>query len=111
MGIIAWRNQWHEHQPLPSCQSCGLPIDGPSQCGTEEDGTRTPDYCNMCYEDGVFVEPDISMAEMKALIAGYLVRTFHIKPAEARRGAADVLPELRRWRRPRDAWQPLRKTG
>ena len=39
------------------CQSCAMPFYRPEDHGTEPDGTRNGDYCNYCYEDGVFLQP------------------------------------------------------
>ena len=38
------------------CQSCAMPFYRPEDHGTEPDGTRNGDYCNYCYEDGVFLQ-------------------------------------------------------
>lgn len=47
------------------CQSCGIPLTETNR-GTEADGTLSPSYCNLCYRNGAFVEPNITFAEMKA---------------------------------------------
>ena len=37
------------------CQSCGMPMEkDPGRGGTMEDGTRTQQYCSLCYEKGAF---------------------------------------------------------
>lgn len=38
------------------CQSCAMPFYRPEDHGTEPDGTRSGDYCNYCYDDGVFLQ-------------------------------------------------------
>lgn len=44
------------------CQSCGMPLKGNQ--GTEQDGSLSEKYCQLCYKDGTFVEPNITMKEM-----------------------------------------------
>ncbi|WBF52540.1 zinc ribbon domain-containing protein [Macrococcoides canis] len=48
------------------CQSCGMPLllHGEDVRGTEVDGTKSNNYCNFCYLNGTFIEPDITMDEM-----------------------------------------------
>lgn len=46
------------------CQSCGMPIKDDSQLGLERDGSKSR-YCVMCYQDGEFLQPDITVEEMR----------------------------------------------
>lgn len=46
------------------CQSCGMPIKHDQQLALEADGTRSK-YCVMCYKDGQFLQPDITVEEMR----------------------------------------------
>ncbi|MFC4652379.1 zinc ribbon domain-containing protein [Lactococcus nasutitermitis] len=46
------------------CQSCGMPIADNSYKGTEADGTFSADYCIYCYNQGRFMQSDISFEEM-----------------------------------------------
>jgi len=48
------------------CQSCGMPLfpKEKDQRGTESDGTFSLIYCDLCYRDGAFIEPDITYEEM-----------------------------------------------
>lgn len=45
------------------CQSCGMPLEDPSQHGKNADGTQNEDYCCYCYADGQFSQ-DCTMEEM-----------------------------------------------
>ncbi|MEN9416123.1 MAG: hypothetical protein RLZ62_2427 [Bacteroidota bacterium] len=47
------------------CQSCGFPLKKDKKGGgTEKDGSFSPKYCSMCYENGVFLSPpEIDTAE------------------------------------------------
>ncbi len=47
------------------CQSCGMPLKAKAdRRGTEIDGTRSETYCNLCYLNGKFQEPNLTKADM-----------------------------------------------
>ena len=52
------------------CQSCGMPLAGHQ--GTEADGTVSLMYCEYCYQDGKFTQPDITFEEMKQTYVNFL---------------------------------------
>ena len=40
------------------CQSCGFPLKKDTKGGgSEKDGSISPKYCSMCYENGEFLSP------------------------------------------------------
>ena len=42
------------------CQSCGMPMKkDPQQGGTNADGSKSPEYCSYCFQDGAFSSPEI----------------------------------------------------
>ncbi len=50
-----------------NCESCGMPLTkDPKGGGSEADGTRSDRYCSICYENGAFRHPDVSVAEFQA---------------------------------------------
>lgn len=54
-----------------NCQSCGMPMNkDPKKGGTKSDGTINSMYCSYCYENGSFIQPDITLDEMKTLVKG-----------------------------------------
>lgn len=64
--------------------------------GTEKDGSRSAKYCSLCYQDGAFVQADMTASEMQALVKskikemgmpGFLAGLF-----------AAGIPKLERWR-------------
>ena len=79
------------------CQSCALPFNEEHArfISTEPDGSRCI-YCNMCYSDGKFTEPDITMGEMIEKVVPILGKTFGEE--EARKEMTAILPTLERWR-------------
>lgn len=51
------------------CQSCGMPLDKDrSGGGSETDGSRSGKYCSFCYREGDFVDPDLTLAQMRARV-------------------------------------------
>lgn len=54
-----------------NCQSCSMPLNkDPQGGGTEADGSKSKMYCSLCYENGAFRQPDISMEEMQVFVKG-----------------------------------------
>ncbi|RFU64494.1 hypothetical protein D0469_18210 [Peribacillus saganii] len=52
-----------------NCQSCGMPLAKDKNGGrTEHNGQKSGMYRSHCYENGEFVQPAISAAEMKLLV-------------------------------------------
>lgn len=47
------------------CQSCGVPLDREDIFGTERDGSRSTKYCKYCYAEGAFIEPGMTLEQMK----------------------------------------------
>ena len=49
-----------------NCQSCGMPLikKGQSQQGTEKDQSLSWHFCHLCYLDGAFCAPEMTMEEM-----------------------------------------------
>ena len=46
------------------CQCCGMPMGDTNELyGTEQDGSKSKDYCKYCYENGAFTS-DCTMEEM-----------------------------------------------
>ena len=79
------------------CQSCSMPMKkDPKGGGSNADGTRSPRYCSLCHVDGQFIQPDMTLGEMKALVVDKL----HEKgmPRFVARLFAGNLHRLERWR-------------
>ena len=65
------------------CQSCAMPFYCPEDHGTEPDGTRNGDYCNYCYEDGVFLQDYANSDELVAACAPMMAESCHISVEQA----------------------------
>ncbi|WP_414045026.1 zinc ribbon domain-containing protein [Macrococcus equi] len=73
------------------CQSCGMPLNlhGEDVPGTEKDGSKSLKFCSYCYQNGQFIDPDITKEEMldrgkKAISEGkgnpimkFMMKTFY----------------------------------
>lgn len=102
-GQMAWRpgevEMYRSASGVATCQSCGMPLVGVSELGTEANGRRTTEYCRFCYRLGAFTEPQITMEQMLELCATMMARERILPEAEARELLRTLLPQLRRWRR------------
>lgn len=77
------------------CQSCSLPLTEPELLGTEKDGSLAHEYCKYCYNNGEFINPDMTLADMKSLI---IKKMEDLKlPEDIIEAAVLRLPELKRW--------------
>ncbi|MHA1992274.1 MAG: zinc ribbon domain-containing protein [Candidatus Hodarchaeales archaeon] len=81
----------------PLCQSCAYPLDV-SDKGSEADGSTSDDYCEDCYQEGDYTEPEINMKEMIEKTIPTTVETLKITIDEARSYLRSLIPTLKRWR-------------
>ena len=93
---------FREGQLPQFCQSCGMPLAGNGDCGTNADGSTNFDYCRYCYKDGKFLQ-DISMDEMIDHCAQFVdeVNKQMPKPMtkeEYKQMMRGFFPMLKRWR-------------
>lgn len=48
------------------CQSCGIPLSRDANGGgTNMNGSRSDQYCSLCFQDGLFVHPEFSVTDMQ----------------------------------------------
>jgi len=80
------------------CQSCGMSLAKPEICGTNADGSRSRLYCNSCYQDGNFTQPDITIDQMIDKVAGIMAEKMNIPEDQAKEKAKSFIPALKRWR-------------
>ena len=56
-----------------NCQSCGMPLKkDPKGGGTNKDGSISNKYCSHCYENGKFLQPDITAQQMQEFVKNKL---------------------------------------
>ncbi|WP_163100516.1 zinc ribbon domain-containing protein [Peribacillus alkalitolerans] len=57
-----------------NCQSCGMPLSRDENGGgTEKNGKKIELFCSHCYVNGEFVQPNITVHEMKKLVEDKIV--------------------------------------
>lgn len=81
--------------PKHFCQSCSMPIDNAADKGTEKNGMKNEDYCKYCYTNGSFINPSLTLEEMKSLVETQM-RKRHIPFITIEQSLA-LLPHLKRW--------------
>lgn len=56
-----------------NCQSCGMPRARDEKGGgTEADGSKSDRFCSHCYQQGGFIQPDLTADQMKERVKGKL---------------------------------------
>jgi len=74
-----------------------MPLDGKDN-GTEADGSLSQKYCSMCYENGVFKDPNLTMEEMQNIVDKVLKEEKGW--GRLRRWLArSYIPKLERWKK------------
>jgi len=82
----------------PFCQSCGMPMENEEVLGTKADGSKNKDYCQYCYKNGKFLDPNITLEQMIDLVAGFMAKELNIPGNQAKEIAKESIPQLKRWR-------------
>jgi len=81
----------------PLCQSCGMPLQGEADHGTERDGRRAIDYCRFCFAKGSFTDPAIALPAMIDRCVRMMAGRGVMPEPEARAVMVKLLPGLKRW--------------
>ena len=85
---------------MKQCQSCGMPLQTKKagDCrGTEKDGSRSENWCSLCYENGAFVGPDCTVEQMQDIVDKAL--RDNGSNAVFRWLAKKQIPRLERWKK------------
>jgi len=82
------------------CQSCGFPLNKDKNGGgTEKDGSISPRYCSMCYENGEFLTPpEIDTAKKMQQFCIKEMKKSGINSLFAWLGTRTI-PKLERWKK------------
>lgn len=82
------------------CQSCGMPLaEQFGNFGTNTDGSLTREYCHICYKDGAFTMPGLTMEGMIQLSVDYMTKQMNMPVEKAVAKANEYIPNLRRWKK------------
>lgn len=85
------------------CQSCGMPLQGEEDFGTDAGGNKNKEYCAYCYKEGAFTT-EMTLEEMIENNMQYLdhYRDENGKAyteAEVRTMLTEWMPKLKRWQK------------
>ncbi|MFM9910301.1 MAG: zinc ribbon domain-containing protein, partial [Chitinophagaceae bacterium] len=74
----------------------GMPLDKAELLGTEKDGSKSKEYCTYCYQNGAFMNPNMTLEEMNVLVKTQMEKM----KIDARiiSMALTSLPQLKRWK-------------
>jgi len=84
-------------KPKNPCQSCGMPLArDPHGGGKNLDGTVNKEYCSLCYHQGAFREPSMTVDAMMDLVHSKLNDMWI--PSFIGKYFTRSIPQLKRWR-------------
>lgn len=66
--------------------------------GLNLDGTVNTEYCKLCFENGVFREPNLTSEEMMGRTMARMVNEMNIGHEQAEDTAVKLIPTLKRWK-------------
>jgi hypothetical protein len=73
-----------------------MPILSDGERGTESDETKSNDYCNHCYDNGKFTEPNLTVEKMVQRVGGQMkAKRFPEKMITLN---AQLIPNFKRWK-------------
>ena len=79
------------------CQSCGMPLKrDPKNGSTNADGSKNEKYCSYCYQEGAFLQPEITAIEMQAFCKEKIKEMGY--PGFLAGFFTKGIPKLERWR-------------
>lgn len=84
-------------QEYKKCQSCAMPIKRDENKGTEKDQTLSFKYCQFCYKDGAFIEPNITLKEMQEKCSEFFKIEHPVMAVLFGRAYIASIAKLERW--------------
>ena len=85
------------------CQSCGMPLNKEENQGTNEDNSKTNEYCKFCFENGKFTNPDLTMEKVIEKSVE-LSKKLWMPEDKAREIANNSIPKLKRWNKKQEVF-------
>lgn len=82
---------------VPYCQSCGMPIFSEGDAGTEKDGSLSGEYCTYCYQNGTFVEDQLTYEDMIKKYSPMISAHLNISEDNAEKMVRTFTANLKRW--------------
>ena len=84
------------------CQSCGMPLGFPLPehfFGTHADGSSNKEFCQFCFKNGNFVNPDLTVEEMIQSSITHMTTQLEFPKEKAHNLAHEIIPQLARWKK------------
>lgn len=79
-----------------NCQSCGMPLKkSPNGGGSNADGSISKAYCSYCFENGQFIQPDMTVGQMQEFVKSKLKEMGF--PGFLAGFFTKGIPKLKRW--------------
>ncbi|OGC08397.1 hypothetical protein A2230_03905 [candidate division WOR-1 bacterium RIFOXYA2_FULL_36_21] len=78
------------------CQSCGMPMQKDENFGTNQDGSKSLEYCQFCFKNGKFADEGITM-EQKIAKNIEIAQKMGMLEEKAIELANSTIPKLKRW--------------
>jgi hypothetical protein len=80
------------------CQSCGMPLsDEFGNYGTMADGSKNPEYCQFCFQDGAFTNPALTVDGMVQSSIDFMTANLGFSHEQASEMSKNIIPTLGRW--------------
>jgi hypothetical protein len=83
-------------QQSPICQSCAMPLASETDLGTNQDQTKSEEYCFHCFKDGKFLDQGITLQGKIEKNIKFGIQ-MGMQEDEARQMCESILPNLKRW--------------
>ena len=77
------------------CQSCAMPMKEDKHYGSNEDKSKSCDYCFYCYREGKFLNPTMTLEQMITKVTDFMKKRNMPQPAIDQ--ATKTIPTLKRW--------------
>ena len=76
-----------------------MPMEKPTDFGTEADNSKSKDFCVFCYSNGSFIEPEITLEQMIDKVSRMMAKAMNVSEDEASAIAKVSVPALKRWQK------------
>jgi len=80
------------------CQSCAMPMKKEEDFGTNQDLSKSEEYCCFCLKEGKFLDEGISMEGKIDKLVEISVNQLGMSKEQAKDMAKKTIPKLKRWR-------------
>lgn len=65
--------------------------------GTEADGSKSTEYCSLCFQNGAFLQPEMTVEEMQAFVKSKMIEMGIPKFLSG--FFTKGIPKLKRWKK------------